>query len=369
MATVEYQHATCVYPGMSSPAVDDLNLKIEDGELMVLVGPSGSGKSTALRMLAGLEVVHSGEILIGDRVVTGAAPKTRDIAMVFQSYALYPHLTVADNLAFPLKQRHVAEPERHQRVLEAARLLELEPLLDRRPRQLSGGQRQRVAMGRAIVRQPHAFLMDEPLSNLDAKLRVQTRAEIAALQQRLGVTTVYVTHDQVEAMTLGHRVAVLREGQLQQCDTPRRLYEHPCNVFVAGFVGSPAMNLTRLPFDGTAVHLGDVPLPVPGPAASDARRSGLSEVVMGLRPDALLPTPEGSPNGVPHMTCRVHLVEDTGSDAWVHLDADLSSPVPLRLVARADSRRLPAIGARIEVGVRVAEAHLFDPKSGQRLGD
>ena len=285
MATVEYQHATCVYPGMPSPAVDDLNLRIEDGELMVLVGPSGSGKSTALRMLAGLEVVHSGEITIGGRVVTSAAPKARDIAMVFQSYALYPHLTVAENMAFPLKQKRVPAPERQQRVLEAARLLELEPYLDRRPRQLSGGQRQRVAMGRAIVRQPQAFLMDEPLSNLDAKLRVQTRAEIAALQQRLGVTTIYVTHDQVEAMTLGHRVAVLKDGRLQQCDTPRNLYEHPRNVFVAGFVGSPAMNLERLPFDGTAACIGDTPIPLPGAAAAAARHAGLSEVVLGLRPE------------------------------------------------------------------------------------
>jgi multiple sugar transport system ATP-binding protein len=367
MATVEYRHATCFYPGMATPAVDSLDLQVEDGELMVMVGPSGSGKSTALRMLAGLEVVHSGEILIGDRVVTGAAPKQRDIAMVFQSYALYPHLSVADNLAFPLKQKHVPGPERRQRVMEAARLLELEPLLHRRPRQLSGGQRQRVAMGRAIVRQPQAFLMDEPLSNLDAKLRVQTRAEIAALQQRLGVTTVYVTHDQVEAMTLGHRVAVLRDGRLQQCDTPRRLYEHPCNVFVAGFVGSPAMNLDRLPFDGTAVRVGEVPLAMPGAAAAAARQAGLSEVVLGLRPDALLAA-DPSANGGPRLSAQVRLVEDTGSDAWVHLDAPGAS-APLRLVARADSRRLPAVGDLVPVSVRVAEAHVFDPGTGERLGD
>jgi multiple sugar transport system ATP-binding protein len=368
MANVEYRQATCTYPGMSAPAVDSLDLVVEDGEFMVLVGPSGSGKSTALRMLAGLEMVSSGEILIGDRVVTGAPPKARDIAMVFQSYALYPHLSVADNLAFPLKQKGVSEPERSQRVLEAARLLELEPLLDRRPRQLSGGQRQRVAMGRAIVRQPQAFLMDEPLSNLDAKLRVQTRAEIAALQQRLGTTTVYVTHDQVEAMTLGHRVAVLRDGVLQQCDTPRRLYEHPCNVFVAGFVGSPAMNLDRLPFDGTAARVGEVAVPLPGAAASAARRAGLSEVVLGLRPDALFPVTAGDSNAALRLSCEVHLVEDTGSDAWVHLDAP-GGPAPLRLVARADPRRLPSVGERISVAIRVAEAHVFDPASGVRLGD
>src|ERR1035441_9949796 len=263
MATVEYQHATCVYRGMSSPAVDDLNLEIEDGELMVLVGPSGSGKSTALRMLAGLEVVHSGEVLIGGRVVTGMQPKARDIAMVFQSYALYPHLTIRGNLAFPLKQQRVPKAERELRVQEAARLLEIEPLLDRRPGQLSGGQRQRVAMGRAIVRQPRAFLMDEPLSNLDAKLRVQTRAEIAALQQRLGTTTVYVTHDQVEAMTLGHRVAVLRDGVLQQVGTPDDLYNRPRNVFVAGFIGSPAMNFLPGEITGGSLRfpLATIPLP------------------------------------------------------------------------------------------------------------
>ena len=368
MANVEYRQATCTYPGMRAPAVDSLDLVVEDGEFMVLVGPSGSGKSTALRMLAGLEMVSSGEILIGDRVVTGAPPKARDIAMVFQSYALYPHLSVADDLAFPLKQKRVSEPERSQRVLEAARLLELEPLLDRRPRQLSGGQRQRVAMGRAIVRQPQAFLMDEPLSNLDAKLRVQTRAEIAALQQRLGTTTVYVTHDQVEAMTLGHRVAVLQNGRLQQCDTPRRLYEHPCNVFVAGFVGSPAMNLDRLPFDGTAARVGEVAVPLPGAAASAARQAGLSEVVLGLRPDALSPVIEDEANGATRLSCEVLLIEDTGSDAWVHLDAP-GCTAPLRLVARADARHLPSVGDRISVAVRVAEAHVFDPASGVRLGD
>jgi multiple sugar transport system ATP-binding protein len=294
--------------------------------------------------------------------------------MVFQSYALYPHLTVAENMAFPLKQKRVPAAERQQRVLEAARLLELEPFLDRRPRQLSGGQRQRVAMGRAIVRQPQAFLMDEPLSNLDAKLRVQTRAEIAGLQQRLGVTTIYVTHDQVEAMTLGHRVAVLKDGRLQQCDTPRNLYEHPRNVFVAGFVGSPAMNLDRLPFDGTAVRIGDTPIPLPGAAAAAARQAGLSEVVLGLRPDSLTlvvgaaTTNAMSPNGTPSLSGRVHLVEDTGSDAWVHLDAP-GEPSALRLVARADARHLPVVGDQIKVSVAVNDAHVFDPGSGERLGD
>ena len=366
MATVEYRHATCTYPGMGSPAVASLDLAVDDGELMVLVGPSGSGKSTALRMLAGLEMVTSGEILIGGRVVTGAPPKARDIAMVFQSYALYPHLTVRDNLAFPLKQKRVPRQERDQLVEEAARMLEIEEMLDRRPRQLSGGQRQRVAMGRALVRRPQAFLMDEPLSNLDAKLRVQTRAEIAALQRRLGVTTVYVTHDQVEAMTLGQRVAVLRDGVLQQCDTPRRLYEHPCNVFVAGFVGSPAMNLDRVPFDGTAVRVGDQSVPVPGQAAAAARRAGLTEVVLGLRPDALVVAGDAGADGTPHLSGVVQLVEDTGSDAWVHVE--IPSRVPLRVVCRADSRRLPTPGDAVPLAVRAAEAHLFDPAGGERLG-
>jgi multiple sugar transport system ATP-binding protein len=367
MATVEYQKATCIYPGMAAPAVDSLDLLVEDGEFMVLVGPSGSGKSTALRMLAGLEVVSRGEIVIGGRVVTGVAPKARDIAMVFQSYALYPHLSVRDNLAFPLKQKRMPAAERSRLVEEAARLLEIDKFLDRRPRQLSGGQRQRVAMGRAIVRRPQAFLMDEPLSNLDAKLRVQTRVEIAALQRRLGVTTVYVTHDQVEAMTLGHRVAVLKDGLLQQCDTPRRLYEHPCNVFVAGFVGSPSMNLNRLPFDGTVVRVGDVAIPVPGAAAAAARQAGLSEVVFGLRPDALFVGTETGANGAPHLQGVVHVVEDTGSEAWVHVD--IPSREPLRVVSRADSRRLPEPGDRVPLTVRLAEAHVFDPASGERLGD
>jgi multiple sugar transport system ATP-binding protein len=367
MATVEYQHATCVYRGMSSPAVDDLNLEIEDGELMVLVGPSGSGKSTALRMLAGLEEVHSGEVLIGGRVVTGMQPKARDIAMVFQSYALYPHLTVRGNFAFPLKQKRVPKQERDQLVEEAARILEIDNLLDRRPAQLSGGQRQRVAMGRAIVRRPKAFLMDEPLSNLDAKLRVQTRAEIAALQLRLGVTTVYVTHDQVEAMTLGHRVAVLKEGALQQCDTPRRLYEHPRNVFVAGFVGSPAMNLNRLPFDGTAAKFGDAAIPIPGAAAAAARQAGLSEVVLGLRPESITSVREPSVDGAARLQGTVRLIEDTGSDAWVYVD--VPAPVPIRLVCRADARQLPAVGDKVPLVVRVAEAHVFDAASGERLGD
>src|SRR5829696_538348 len=243
MADVRFDRATRVYPGTDVPAVDALELLIEDGEFVVLVGPSGSGKTTALRMLAGLEEVDSGSILLGGRDITDMPPKRRDVAMVFQNYALYPYLTVEQNIAFPLRIAKVKKSEREQRVRDVAELLGLTDYLQRKPGQLSGGQRQRVAMGRAIVREPSAFLMDEPLSNLDAKLRVQMRADIAALQARLGVTSVYVTHDQSEAMTLGHRVAVLNEGRLQQFGPPRELYDRPANTFVAGFIGSPAMNL------------------------------------------------------------------------------------------------------------------------------
>src|SRR5437762_2571121 len=246
MTSVRYDRATHVYPGASTPAVDALDLDIGDGELLVLVGPSGSGKSTALRMLAGLEPLDGGAVHIGDRDVSDVRPRDRDIAMVFQNYALYPQLTVAENMGFALKQHGVPKDERVARVRETARVLDLEPYLTRKPKHLSGGQRQRVAMGRAIVRQPAVYLMDEPLSNLDAKLRVQTRTEVVELQTRLGVTTVYVTHDQVEAMTMGHRVAVLKDGILQQVGAPGTLYHEPSNLFVAGFIGSPAMNLVAL---------------------------------------------------------------------------------------------------------------------------
>ncbi|MCE1173315.1 MAG: ATP-binding cassette domain-containing protein, partial [Propionibacteriales bacterium] len=245
MATVSFKQATRVYPGSDHPAVEALDLEIGDGEFMVLVGPSGCGKSTSLRMLAGLEEVNSGNIFIGDRDVTNLPPKDRDIAMVFQNYALYPHMTVADNMGFALKMAGIPKAERDTRVAEAAKLLGLEEFLARKPKALSGGQRQRVAMGRAIVRQPQVFLMDEPLSNLDAKLRVSTRTQISALVTRLGVTTVYVTHDQVEAMTMGDRVAVMKDGLLQQVDSPLTLYDKPKNLFVAGFIGSPAMNLLK----------------------------------------------------------------------------------------------------------------------------
>src|ERR671927_673878 len=259
MATVTFDKATRLYPGATKPSVDSLDLAIDDGEFLVLVGPSGCGKSTSLRMLAGLEDVNAGRILIGDRDVTQLPPKDRDIAMVFQSYALYPHMTVADNMGFALKIAGVNKDEIRSRVADAAKILDLEQYLERKPKALSGGQRQRVAMGRAIVRKPQVFLMDEPLSNLDAKLRVSTRTQIAQLQRRLGITTVYVTHDQVEAMTMGDRVAVLKDGNLMQVGKPRELYDQPRNVFVAGFIGSPAMNLFTLPqVDGGVLFGGDV---------------------------------------------------------------------------------------------------------------
>src|SRR6187402_1255198 len=257
MATVTFEQATRVYQTGQRPAVDALDLEIADGEFLVLVGPSGCGKSTTLRMLAGLEPIDDGAIFIGDRDVTDLPPRDRDIAMVFQSYALYPHMTVAENIGFHLKIKKIDREERIRRVREAAAILDVTDYLDRKPAKLSGGQRQRVAMGRAIVREPQVFLMDEPLSNLDAKLRVQTRTQIAALQRRLGVTTVYVTHDQVEAMTMGDRVAVLRDGVLQQCATPQELYRRPANVFVAGFIGSPAMNLFTASVTSDGVKLGD----------------------------------------------------------------------------------------------------------------
>jgi multiple sugar transport system ATP-binding protein len=354
MAEVRFEQASKLYGGSEAPAVDALDLHIRDGELMVLVGPSGSGKSTALRMLAGLEEVDAGAVFIGERDVTDDPPKERDVAMVFQNYALYPYLDVAANLAFPLKMARVKSAERERRVREIAELLDLTPYLSRKPSQLSGGQRQRVAMGRAIIREPAVFLMDEPLSNLDAKLRVQMRAEIASLQSRLKVTTVFVTHDQVEAMTMGHRVAVLRDGRLQQCDRPRRLYDHPANLFVAGFIGSPAMNLCTLPVVDGRTSLGGSELALP------AGVNGSPEVVVGLRPESLELAADGLPG-------RVEIVEELGADAYAFCVAELPGG-EARLVARADARHPPASGQRVGLRPRFDEAHLFDPESGLRLG-
>ncbi len=311
MATVSFKDATRVYPGADHPSVDKLNLDIGDGEFMVLVGPSGCGKSTSLRMLAGLEEVNAGSILIGDRDVTDLPPKDRDIAMVFQNYALYPHMTVGDNMGFALKMAGIPKTERQQRVQEAAHLLGLEDFLNRKPKALSGGQRQRVAMGRAIVRSPQVFLMDEPLSNLDAKLRVSTRTQIAALQTRLGVTTVYVTHDQVEAMTMGDRVAVLKDGILQQCDTPLNLYDKPKNLFVAGFIGSPAMNLIEGDVAADGIHIGDYVVPVPRETLAKAPDE--KRLMLGIRPEnfALGEGNEG-------IGIDVAVVEELGADAFLY---------------------------------------------------
>ena len=361
MAGVKYVDATRIYPGATVPSVNKLNLDIPDGEFCVLVGPSGSGKSTALRMLAGLEDVDLGAIYIGDRDVSNLPPKERDIAMVFQNYALYPHMSVAENMGFALKLKGVNKTERDAKVREAARLLDLEPYLDRKPKALSGGQRQRVAMGRAIVREPSVFLMDEPLSNLDAKLRVETRANIAALQARLGTTTMYVTHDQVEAMTMGHRVAVLKDGLLQQCDTPRALYDRPANAFVAGFIGSPAMNLKTVPITSEGAKLDGIIVPL-SRAALDAA-GGLDEVTFGIRPEALGLVPSGDEG----MDMTVELVEELGADALVHGAVKIGDSSQ-RFVVRVDGRTPPTLGQHVKVAVRdTTEIHLFHPESGERL--
>lgn len=360
VATVTFDNATRLYPGTEKPAVDKLNIDIADGEFLVLVGPSGCGKSTSLRMLAGLEDVNAGRILIGDRDVTDVPPKDRDIAMVFQNYALYPHMTVADNMGFALKIAGVSKEERAERVREAAKLLDLEPYLDRKPKALSGGQRQRVAMGRAIVRNPQVFLMDEPLSNLDAKLRVQTRTQIASLTRRLGVTTVYVTHDQVEAMTMGDRVAVLKDGLLMQVDTPRNLYDRPKNVFVAGFIGSPAMNLLELPVVDGGVQFGGTVYPVPQNVLAEANGS---TVTVGSRPEDLEQAPAGE-----GLKVEVDVVEELGADAYVYGHTTLDGK-DHDIVARVDGRRPPLKGDTLYVRPQSGHVHLFDTKTGLRLGD
>ena len=358
MASVTYDHAERLYPGADSPAVDDFNLEIEDGEFLVLVGPSGCGKSTSLRMLAGLEEVTSGKIMIGDRDVTNLPPKERDIAMVFQNYALYPHMSVAENMAFSLKMAKVPKEERMERVKEAAKLLDLSEYLERKPKALSGGQRQRVAMGRAIVRQPQVFCMDEPLSNLDAKLRVSTRTQIAALQQRLGVTTVYVTHDQIEAMTMGDRVAVLKDGVLQQADTPLNLYDKPANLFVAGFIGSPAMNLLRAHnVDGHA-KLGDIEIPIDRTAAGKAHGG---DITVGVRPESWRLVEEGQ--GIP---VKVTVVEELGADGFVYGTSGAEG-TPDQVIVRIDARRSHNKGETLYVTTDPEQVHVFDAESGLRL--
>ena len=373
MATVTFDHATRVYPGTERPAVDALNLHIEDGEFLVLVGPSGCGKSTSLRMLAGLEDVNAGRILIGDRDVTDIQPKDRDIAMVFQNYALYPHMTVADNMGFALKIAGTPKSEIRQRVEEAAQILDLTEYLDRKPKALSGGQRQRVAMGRAIVRQPQVFLMDEPLSNLDAKLRVQTRTQIASLQRRLGVTTVYVTHDQTEALTMGDRIAVLKDGILQQVGTPREMYDTPANVFVAGFIGSPAMNIGTFPvLDGHA-SLGRSRVPLTRDVIGSLTEDDKNHITLGFRPEAVDVVPAGTPDAVPVI---VNIVEELGSDAFVYgsltnefgqANTVHSGAGDAQVIVRVDPRQVPAKGETVAIRIRAGEQHLFHAGSGERI--
>jgi multiple sugar transport system ATP-binding protein len=360
MATVKFDNASRTYPGNDTPSVDRLNIDIEDGEFLVLVGPSGCGKSTSLRMLAGLEEVNEGDIWIGDRNVTDLSPKDRDVAMVFQNYALYPHMSVADNMGFALKIAGINKSEIAKRVADAAKILDLEEYLERKPKTLSGGQRQRVAMGRAIVRNPQVFLMDEPLSNLDAKLRVQTRTQIASLQRRLGVTMVYVTHDQIEAMTMGDRVAVLKDGILQQCDTPRGMYDHPDNVFVAGFIGSPAMNLFDVPVVDGGVKFGSAIYPI----ARDSLSGEGKEVTLGVRPEDLTISMEGE--GLP---VTVEVVEELGADAYIYGSTTETAGDIKPIIVRVDGRTPPKKGAVVHLTPKKGEhVHLFNPESGLRLG-
>ncbi len=356
MATVTFDHVSKRFGEVT--AVSDLNLEIGDGEFMVLVGPSGCGKTTSLRMIAGLEEITDGTLRIGDKVVNDVAPKDRDIAMVFQSYALYPHMSVSDNLAFGLKLRKVPKPEIQKRIADAAGILQLEKLLDRKPKELSGGQRQRVALGRAIVREPAVFLMDEPLSNLDAKLRVQTRAEIARLHQRLGTTIVYVTHDQVEAMTMGQRIAVMNDGLLQQVGTPQTLYDHPVNRFVAGFIGSPAMNFVDVPVTSGALSEPGFNFPIPTKYREPLQSAG-PRVLAGFRPEHLdLAEMDGA--GTVQGTADV--VEYLGNEELLHVsvgDRDI--------VAIVDSSHRVRPGDAVTLRLPVDKLHLFDVETGDAL--
>jgi multiple sugar transport system ATP-binding protein len=377
MAQIELQRLTKVYAG-GVTAVDDVSLDIGDGEFMVLVGPSGCGKSTLLRMIAGLEDVTAGQIAIGGTDVTELAPRRRDIAMVFQSYALYPHMSVRKNIAYGLKVRRTPKDETRRRVDEVAALLGLEDLLDRKPAQLSGGQRQRVAMGRAIVREPKAFLMDEPLSNLDAKLRVGMRTSLAQLHARLGVTTIYVTHDQTEAMTLGQRVAVMRDGRVLQVDTPQTLYSRPADLFVAGFIGTPAMNLVEARLHGDEVVFGSNRIPLDRtrrPPARDGR------VVLGIRPEAFEEASFARP-GLPTLEATVTVLEELGADAHVFFPVDAAPASDVKaavgqaeplagdgtlFTARVEPHATARVGDRLRLAVDPARFHFFDPETGRSL--
>ena len=374
MATVTFDKATRIYPGSDKPAVDQLDLEIQDGEFLVLVGPSGCGKSTSLRMLAGLEDVNSGRIFIGDKDVTDVQPKNRDIAMVFQNYALYPHMTVRENMGFALKIAGTPKDEINKRVEEAARILDLEPYLDRKPKALSGGQRQRVAMGRAIVPKPQVFLMDEPLSNLDAKLRVQTRTQIASLQRELGVTTVYVTHDQTEALTMGDRIAVLAGGLLQQVGTPQEMYERPANEFVAGFIGSPAMNLGKFKVEGNVAKLGTAEVPLSQATLDAMVPEDEGKITIGFRPEGLEVVSAETENTIP---IEVEFVEELGSDAYIygHLaGADSghglgsgSEGKGEQLIVRVPPRTAPKPGGVIHTRIKEGQQHNFSASTGERL--
>ncbi|MCI1649102.1 ABC transporter ATP-binding protein [Bifidobacterium tibiigranuli] len=374
MAEVVFEHVTRVYPGNDKPSVDDLNLDIKDGEFLVLVGPSGCGKSTTLRMLAGLEEVNKGRILIGGKDVTTMQPKDRDIAMVFQNYALYPHMTVADNMGFALKIAGTPKAEIRKRVEKAAEILDLTEFLDRKPKALSGGQRQRVAMGRAIVREPKVFLMDEPLSNLDAKLRVQTRTQIAALQRQLGVTTLYVTHDQTEALTMGDRIAVIKLGILQQVGAPTELYDTPANVFVAGFIGSPSMNLNTHPVVDGKAKIGSDTIDLPTDIVAKLTPEDNGQIVIGFRPeDAGLATADDA-NA---FSLKVANVEDLGSDGYIYGtiitdDSALESSATMSdqnklTTIRVNPRALPKVGETVKIKIDPAKMHLFSPSSELRL--
>ena len=377
MAEILIERVTKTFGGVT--AVDDVSLRIGDGEFMVLVGPSGCGKSTLLRAIAGLEDIDMGGVIIEGRDVTDLQPRDRDIAMVFQSYALYPHMSVRQNLGYGLKVRRLGKQEAEERVERVARLLRLDGLLDRRPAALSGGQRQRVAMGRAIVREPKAFLMDEPLSNLDAKLRVGMRAELASLHQRLRATTVYVTHDQVEAMTLGQRVAVMRHGRIQQVDTPKTLYAEPTNVFVASFIGSPAMNLVHARFDGAAVEFGGHLIELPAGSRPDVKGG---EIVLGIRPEAFEDAAFADPS-LPQLDVEVAVLEDVGADALVYFGVEapparvdehagageqdtLIADEATTFTARVNPATAAQVGGRLRLAVDPTSFHYFDPGSGER---
>jgi multiple sugar transport system ATP-binding protein len=361
MAEVIYEDVCCRYPGSDKLAVDHLSLEVPDGDFMVLVGPSGSGKTTALRLLAGLEELSAGRIQIGGQDISGVDSRDRDIAMVFQNYALYPNKTVGENIGFALKMHGVSREERAQRVRQAAGMLGIEELLERKPRQLSGGQRQRVAMGRAIVRRPKAFLMDEPLSNLDAKLRVQTRVQIAELQRRLETTTVYVTHDQGEAMTLGDRVAVLKDGTLQQYAAPRELYDDPVNAFVAGFIGLPQMNLIRLAVDDGAVRLGGQTIKLVDDLARAVAHEGPREIIVGIRPEHIS-VKDGSGDGIPG---KVVLVESLGADSYIHASIEGTDST---FVARTEGYDARRPGTNVRLRIDPARVFAFHPDTEKRIG-